>query len=53
MNEMIKLLIKPGMVVYTCNPSYLGDRNREDHSLRPAHLKNKAKTDCKCDLRKP
>jgi hypothetical protein len=25
----------PGMVVYTCNPSYLGGRHREDHRLKP------------------
>jgi hypothetical protein len=24
------------LVVYTCNPSYLGGRDQEDHSLKPA-----------------
>jgi hypothetical protein len=28
-----------GTVVHVCNPSYLGDRNLEDHILRSAQIK--------------
>jgi hypothetical protein len=26
----------PSLVAYTCNPSYLGGRDQEDHSSKPA-----------------
>jgi hypothetical protein len=31
---------KPGMAAYTCNPRYLGGRDGENHSLKPARVKS-------------
>jgi hypothetical protein len=32
------------LVAHTCNPSYLGGRDQEDHGLRPARAKKKKTT---------
>jgi hypothetical protein len=32
----IKMKARPVQVTYSCNPSYLGGRDQEDHGLRPA-----------------
>jgi hypothetical protein len=34
-----ELYLKPGTVLQTCNPSYLGGRDQEDHSFRLARQK--------------
>jgi hypothetical protein len=35
-----KCTAQPGTVTHTCNPSYIGGRDQEDHSLRSAWAKS-------------
>jgi hypothetical protein len=36
-STLLKLLLLPvALVAYTCNPSYSGGRDQEDHELKPA-----------------
>jgi hypothetical protein len=38
--QMLRIHSKPGTVVHAYNVSYLGGRDQEDHSLRPAWAKS-------------
>jgi hypothetical protein len=41
---------KLGMMVNSCNPSYVGGRLRSKDGLAKPYLKNKQKKGCECSL---
>jgi hypothetical protein len=38
-NPLYQKKMRLGVVVHTCNPSYSGGRDQEDHDLRPTSAK--------------